>query len=281
MSARDVRINPVSTEAERIQDFKIKFLGKSHSWIGTCLKRLNDITHEAPNMWKLKGRREFNDHQKVYLVRFIPNDAKYSCTCFETRYGHVRRKEVCTHIGSIILWRMVNKGIEIKEADGSRTVRVKPILLYGRSKTLERARAMAEPPILVVTNVQVQMADPDVVIHMVPDLYQFNIGEIKQILASKRIRTMIHYFNPSGAIDIMDVLKRQLSELYGLASASSVELIYATTISNRIREGRWREGPTNAEAYHNLVSEIRYAGDRDVIWRGERALPKGENSFDT
>jgi len=265
MSDRSCRTDRVSIEAEQMQDFRIKFLGKSHSWFETCSKRLKDITNEAPNMWKLKGRKELNDHQKAYLVRFLPNHAKYCCTCFETRYGHVRRKEMCTHIGSTILWRMVNKGIEIGEAEGGRMVKAKPILLYGRSRALERAYAIAEPPILIITNVQLQIPDPDMLVHMVPDVYQFNIDEIKQILGTKRIRTVIHYFNPSGTMNVVDVLKRQVSELYGLASASTIELIYATTISDRIREGKWLEEPTNAEAYHNLVSEIRYVGDRDVI----------------
>ncbi len=258
MSIEREKARSVPNEQEQAQNFRIKFLGKPHSWVETSMKRLGDILQETPEMWRVRGRNEFNDYQNVYLVTFNPKEQKYKCTCFSTRYGHVREKEICTHIGSVIFWRMMNKAIEAKGNEVGKRNNPKPILLFGNWKALERACSMAEPPILLITNFQIPITSSGIVLRLEPDIYQFDIDDIGKIVSDKGIRTVIHYFNPSGTRDVLDILSRQVSELHGLASASEVKLIYVTTISSKIEEYEWKDLPSNMQAYKNVISDIRY-----------------------
>jgi len=260
MSTKQDKGKLVSYEEEQIQNFKIKFLGKPHSWIETSIGRLNDIVQETPNMWKVRGRKEFDDYQKVYLVTFSANEQKYKCTCFATRYGYVREKEICTHIGSVILWRMMHRGIQAQENEAKKATKVKPLLLFGKWEALWQAYAMAELPILVITNIQIPISDPGVVLRFEPDPYRFEIDKIRDILKERKIGTIIHYFNPSGSRDVFNILGKQVSELYGLASANDVKMIFVTTISSRMEEDKWEDVPSNIEAYRNIIGEIRYVG---------------------
>lgn len=90
--------------------FKLKFRGKSLSWINRCIIRLNDILEtNTPNIWLVRGRIEFGDSDVFYIVKFLNNLGIYICTCYsnDKPYGFVRMRNICTHVGSVILWRMI------------------------------------------------------------------------------------------------------------------------------------------------------------------------------
>jgi len=93
-----------------LRRFKLKFKFKGKSWIERCISRLSDIIEtEHSNVWFVKGRVEFGDCHPLYKVIFLNNFNQYICTCYsiDRPYGIVRMKNICTHVGSVILWRML------------------------------------------------------------------------------------------------------------------------------------------------------------------------------
>lgn len=250
----------ISWEKEQIQNFRIKFLGKSSSWIETSIRRLGDVSRETQNMWSVRGKRELDDYQRVFLVIFDPQEQRYRCTCFTSRFGYVREKEICTHIGSVILWRMINKSSDEHEANVREIER--PILLYGGWIALREAFAIAVPPVLLICNMNIPASDGRIMVHFEPNLHSFDIGKLKEMVRNGKIGTIIHYFNPSVANNASELLRRQVSKLYGFASANRMKLIFVTTASSRMQEGEWRDVPSNYEAYEDLMPETRYVRHR-------------------
>ncbi|MEM1549567.1 MAG: hypothetical protein QXO74_03700 [Candidatus Methanomethylicia archaeon] len=93
-----------------LKSFKLKFKFKGKSWINRCIERLSDIIEtDHPNVWFVKGRIEFGDYNPFYKVVFFSDFKCYFCTCYsmDKRYYLVRMRDICTHIGSVILWRML------------------------------------------------------------------------------------------------------------------------------------------------------------------------------
>jgi len=64
---------------------------------------------QSGKTWIVKGYRELGDHYPYYYVNFLPRTQKYFCTCFLNRYGKIREKKICTHIGAVILYRKIWK----------------------------------------------------------------------------------------------------------------------------------------------------------------------------
>ncbi|MCS7097328.1 MAG: hypothetical protein NZ926_02585 [Candidatus Methanomethylicia archaeon] len=101
-----------------LEKFKLKFKDKGRSWVNRCIARLNDVTKTSdPNVWFVKGKSKFGDYYEIYKVTFIKSAGKYVCTCYSISkmYGLIRMRNICTHVGSVILWRML-KGDLIEES---------------------------------------------------------------------------------------------------------------------------------------------------------------------
>jgi len=88
---------------------KARFTGKSQAWLKRCVKRLGDIKQVDVDSWIVKGRSELGDRYPSYLVKAV--DGKYRCSCHSPcrPYGPRRRRLVCTHVGSVVLYRLVKR----------------------------------------------------------------------------------------------------------------------------------------------------------------------------
>ncbi|MCS7363875.1 MAG: hypothetical protein NDF54_00345 [archaeon GB-1867-035] len=92
--------------------FKLKFKDKSQSWIRRCIRRLIDISASPkPNTWIVRGRPILGDYEAFYIITLHRRDGKYSCTCYDPKklFGYRRMKDICTHVGAVILWRMIKE----------------------------------------------------------------------------------------------------------------------------------------------------------------------------
>jgi len=92
---------------EALRYMYMSFPDKSESWYVRCLTRyMLGITHSGKT-WIVKGYRELGDYYPYYYVNYLPKAEKYFCTCFLNRFGKIREKKICTHIGAVILYRKI------------------------------------------------------------------------------------------------------------------------------------------------------------------------------
>jgi hypothetical protein len=82
-----------------------RFKSKSESWILRAIVRAFYVQEIGNNRWLVRGIEEFGDQYGVYRVTYYEVSKKYACTCFQTRYGHVRKRRICTHIAAVMLYR--------------------------------------------------------------------------------------------------------------------------------------------------------------------------------
>jgi len=92
---------------EALRYMYMSFESKSESWYIRCLTRYMLGVEYSGKTWIVKGYRELGDHYPYYYVNFLPKAEKYFCTCFLNRYGKIREKKICTHIGAVILYRKI------------------------------------------------------------------------------------------------------------------------------------------------------------------------------
>lgn len=92
--------------------FKKKFRDKPDSWVRRCIKRLVDISATSkPDTWIVRGRPSMGDYEAFYIVTLHRREGKYNCTCYDPKkpFGYRRMKNICTHVGTVILWRLVKE----------------------------------------------------------------------------------------------------------------------------------------------------------------------------
>lgn len=92
--------------------FKSKFKDKSESWIRRCIKRLIDTSSSPkPNTWIVRGRPILGDYEAFYIITLHRRDGRYSCTCYDPKklFSYRRMKRICTHVGAVILWRIIKE----------------------------------------------------------------------------------------------------------------------------------------------------------------------------
>ncbi|MCS7368580.1 MAG: hypothetical protein NDF57_02610 [archaeon GBS-70-058] len=100
----------MSCDSDLFKCFMLKFHNKSSSWFNRCRARLMDVSEvEKSRVWIVRGRAYFGDREPFYVVYFVKSSGRYFCTCYSKHklYGHFRMRNVCTHVGSVILWRML------------------------------------------------------------------------------------------------------------------------------------------------------------------------------
>ena len=92
-----------------VERLRLKFPGKSNSWIKRALRRFESgsVRQISENAWVVNGDAKLGDRYPTYVVRF--RDGRYYCSCFETSWGLRRKAEVCTHIAAVILYREYSK----------------------------------------------------------------------------------------------------------------------------------------------------------------------------
>jgi len=95
-----------------VESLREDFPGKSYSWIKRALMRLGDVREVRENLYAVYGRRELGDWKPLYQVWFSEREGRWLCTCYASAFGFRRRKEICTHIAAVMLYRRYRKALE-------------------------------------------------------------------------------------------------------------------------------------------------------------------------
>ena len=92
-----------------VERLRVKFPGKSSSWIKRALRRFESgsVRQINESTWVVNGDPKLGDKYPTYVVRF--KEGRYYCSCFETSWGLRRKAEICTHIAAVILHREYSK----------------------------------------------------------------------------------------------------------------------------------------------------------------------------
>lgn len=88
---------------------RARFTGKTEAWAQRCVKRLGDVEQLDVDSWMVKGRPELGDRYPSYLVKVV--GGRYHCSCHSSLkpYASWRRRAVCSHVGSTILYRLIKR----------------------------------------------------------------------------------------------------------------------------------------------------------------------------
>jgi hypothetical protein len=95
-----------------VESLRGDFPGKSRSWIRRALLRLGDVKEVRENLYLVQGRRELGDWKPLYQVWFSEREGRWHCTCYASAFGFRRRKEICTHIAAVMLYRRYRKALQ-------------------------------------------------------------------------------------------------------------------------------------------------------------------------
>ena len=104
-----------------LSKLKELFPDKSKSWFRRCVLRLDDVHSiyigDDIEQWVVRGNPRLGDKYRFYIVTIYPKEGKHICSCYEPnrKYGRYRLKSVCTHVGAVYLYKIINKrDIKIK-----------------------------------------------------------------------------------------------------------------------------------------------------------------------
>jgi hypothetical protein len=95
-----------------VESLSKTFPGKSRSWIRRALLRLGDVREVRENLYLVQGRRELGDWKPLYQVWFSEREGRWYCTCYASAFGFRRRREICTHIAAVMLYRRYRKALQ-------------------------------------------------------------------------------------------------------------------------------------------------------------------------
>ena len=95
-----------------VESLSSTFPGKSRSWIRRALMRLGDVEEVKENLYLVQGRRELGDWKQMYQVWYSEREGRWLCTCYLSAFGFRRRREICTHIAAVMLYRRYKKALE-------------------------------------------------------------------------------------------------------------------------------------------------------------------------
>ena len=95
-----------------VESLRENFPGKSYSWVKRSLLRLGDVKEVRENLYLVYGRRELGDWKPLYQVWFSEREGRWFCTCYLSAFGFRRRREICTHIAAVMLYRRYRKALE-------------------------------------------------------------------------------------------------------------------------------------------------------------------------
>ena len=95
-----------------VESLSRAFPGKSSRWIKRALLRLGDVREVRENLYLVYGRSELGDWKPLYQVWFSEREGRWLCTCYSSAFGFRRRREICTHIAAVLLYRRYRKALE-------------------------------------------------------------------------------------------------------------------------------------------------------------------------
>jgi len=95
-----------------VESLSSTFPGKSRSWIRRAILRLGDVKEVRENLYLVQSRRELGDWKPLYQVWFSEREGRWFCTCYLSAFGFRRRREICTHIAAVMLYRRYRKVLQ-------------------------------------------------------------------------------------------------------------------------------------------------------------------------
>ena len=95
-----------------VESLSRTFPGKSRSWIKRTLVRLGDVREAGGGLYVVYGRRELGDWKHMYQVWYSEREGRWYCTCFTSAFGFRRRREICTHVAAVMLYRRYREALE-------------------------------------------------------------------------------------------------------------------------------------------------------------------------
>jgi hypothetical protein len=95
-----------------VEALRADFPGKSRSWIKRALLRLGDVREVREDLYVVEGRRELGDWKPLYQVWWSEAEKRWLCTCYYTQFGLRRRRDICTHVAAVMLFRRYKKALE-------------------------------------------------------------------------------------------------------------------------------------------------------------------------
>jgi len=60
-------------------------------------------------LYLVYGRWELGDWKPMYQVWFSEREGRWLCTCYLSAFGFRRRREICTHIAAVMLYRSTER----------------------------------------------------------------------------------------------------------------------------------------------------------------------------
>ena len=106
------RADPLRIALERLRK---DFPGKSRSWVKRALLRLPYVREVREGLYVVEGVRELGDWKPLYQVWWSQREGRWECTCYYSTWGWRRRRGICTHVASVLLYRRFKKAVETVE----------------------------------------------------------------------------------------------------------------------------------------------------------------------
>jgi len=106
------RADPLRLALERLRR---DFPGKSRSWVKRALLRLPYVREVRDGLYVVEGVRELGDWRPLYQVWWSQREGRWGCTCYYSTWGWRRRRGICTHVASVLLYRRFKRAVEAVE----------------------------------------------------------------------------------------------------------------------------------------------------------------------
>jgi len=104
--------DPLRLALERLRR---DFPGKSRSWVKRALLRLPYVREVREGLYVVEGVRELGDWKPLYQVWWSEREGRWECTCYYSTWGWRRRRGICTHVASVLLYRRFKRAVEAVE----------------------------------------------------------------------------------------------------------------------------------------------------------------------
>jgi len=112
VSRANRRNDPLRLALERLRR---DFPGKSRSWVKRALLRLPYVREVREGLYVVEGVRELGDWKPIYQVWWSERERRWECTCYYSTWGWRRRRGICTHVASVLLYRRFKRAVEAVE----------------------------------------------------------------------------------------------------------------------------------------------------------------------
>jgi len=98
-----------------LEKLRRDFPGKSRSWVKRALLRLPYVREVRDGLYVVEEVRELGDWKPLYQVWWSEREGRWECTCYYSTWGWRRRRGICTHVASVLLYRRFKRAVEAVE----------------------------------------------------------------------------------------------------------------------------------------------------------------------